>query len=473
MTPTELLKVVNITTDSITVDFTGGEVSSYSVGEVLSTSPQNCDNISETSIYIPVTGNTMTFDFYAGSINKSFDFGDGFNTGVEIFGLAEQSDGKIIVGGYFTTYQGVSANNIIRLNTDGSRDTSFDIGTGFDNAAGLIKIQSDGKIIVQGYFTTYQGVSANNIIRLNTDGSKDTSFDIGTGFNGVIYSISIQSDGKIILGGDFTTYQGVLKPYLIRLNSNGSIDNTLNTGTEFNGVINTTSIQSDGKIIVGGEFTTYRGISANNIIRLNADGSRDNTFNLGTGFNGSVSKTSIQSDGKIILTGGFSTYQGVSAIKIIRLNADGTRDNTFNAGTSIGDTGDFYTISIQLDNKIILGGLFDNYQGVSANSIIRLNTDGSRDTSFDVGTGFNNFIYTSLILSNENILLGGAFTTYQGISAKGLITLNNDNNGSCYCITATDTLGAQYETGLICLLPEPTPTPTNTPTNTPTPTLTI
>ena len=100
---------------------------------------------------------------------------------------------------------------------------SFNIGTGFNNTVRVINIQPDGKILVGGGFSTYNGTTRNRIIRLNSNGSIDTSFNIGTGFNGNVFTIDIQPDGKILVGGDFTTYNGTTSNRIIRLNPNGSI----------------------------------------------------------------------------------------------------------------------------------------------------------------------------------------------------------------------------------------------------------
>jgi uncharacterized delta-60 repeat protein len=243
--------------------------------------------------------------------------GTGFNNTVNTLTL--QSDGKILVGGYFGSYQGVGANIIIRLNSDGSRDTSFNIGTGFDNWVYSLSLQSDGKILVGGGFTSYQGVGANRIIRLNSNGSRDTSFNIGTGFDNWVYRLALQSDGKILVGGDFTSYQGVEANIIIRLNSDGSRDTSFNIGTGFNNWVYSLSLQSDGKILVGGGFTSYQGVGANYIIRLNSDGSRDTSFNIGTGFNSWVYSLSLQSDGKILVGGNFTIYQDQPAGYLIRV----------------------------------------------------------------------------------------------------------------------------------------------------------
>jgi uncharacterized delta-60 repeat protein len=137
-----------------------------------------------------------------------------------------------------------------------------------------------------------------------------------------IYKVVIQSDGKIIIGGNFTKC-------VARLNNDGTIDSFFNVGSGFNEVVNDIAIQSDGKIICVGSFTSYNGTTRNNIIRLNVDGSLDSSFNVGTGFNDSVNTIAIQSDGKIMCGGNFSSYNETSRNKIARLNSDGSLDANF------------------------------------------------------------------------------------------------------------------------------------------------
>jgi uncharacterized delta-60 repeat protein len=306
--------------------------------------------------------------------NSPFSIGTGFNANVNSISI--QSDGKILVGGAFTTFIGSSQNSLIRLNFNGSKDTTFNIGTGFGGSIGTTSIQSDGKIVAGGFFNTFTGSSQSRLIRLNSDGSKDTTFDIGTGFNGGIEASAIQSDGKIIVGGFFTTFTGSSQNYLIRLNSNGSKDTTFDIGTGFGSGVNSIAIQSDGKILVGGAFTTFTGSTQNNLIRLNSDGSKDTTFDIGTGFNGTVYSIPIQSDGKIVAGGQYSTFAGNSQNYLVRLNSNGSKDSTFDIGT--GFNGTVYSTSIQSDGKIVAGGnFFGFFQGISQNYLTRLNSDGS------------------------------------------------------------------------------------------------
>jgi uncharacterized delta-60 repeat protein len=321
--------------------------------------------------------------------NGSRDTGFTIGTGFEyiVFAVAVQSDGKIVVGGYFYSYNGDDQKRITRLNSDGSRDTSFTIGTGFDYIVFAVAVQSDGKIVVGGFFYSYNGTDQYGITRLNSDGTRDTSFTVGTGFDNGVNTFAIQPDGKIVVGGNFTSYNGNDQNYITRLNSDGSRDTSFTVGTGFDSGVNAFAIQPDGKIVVGGYFTSYNGTSQNYITRLNSDGTRDTSFTIGTGFNSGVDAFAIQSDGKILVGGFFTSYNGTSQNRITRLNSDGTRDTSFTVGTGF-DSG-VNAFVIQPDGKIVVGGRFTSYNGTAQNRITRLNSDGSRDTSFTIGTGFD------------------------------------------------------------------------------------
>jgi uncharacterized delta-60 repeat protein len=224
------------------------------------------------------------------TIDTSFNTRVGFNAQGSANAVALQTDKRVLVGGSFTTYSGESYNRIIRLTSGGTIDKTFIIGSGFAGGNinnSCLRVQSDGKILCTGSFSSYSGVSANRIIRLNTDGSIDNTFSYGTGFNGDVLTTAIQSDGKILCGGQFTAYNGTNSNSLIRLNTGGTIDATFSVGSGFNvSNVNTITIQSDGKILCGGRFATYSGVTANNLIRLNTNGTIDTTFNSGVGLFG-------------------------------------------------------------------------------------------------------------------------------------------------------------------------------------------
>ena len=359
-----------------------------------------------------------------GSLDGTFNPGTGASS--SIWPCVIQSDGKIIIGGFFTSYNGTSRNRIARLNTDGSLDVTFNPGTGADNWIYTTAIQSDGKIFIGGEFFTYNGGGRNYSARLNPDGTLDGTFNPGGGASNQVYTSAIQSDGKIIIGGQFTNYNGTAINRITRINTDGSIDGTFNPGTGVNSLVWTSAIQSDGKIIIGGQFITYNGTTVNRIARLNTDGSLDGTFNTGTGADNTVSTKAIQSDGKIIIAGNFTSYNGTAINRVARLNVDGTLDGTLTPGT--GANSQVYGTAIQSDGKIIIAGNFTSYNGTAINRIARLNADGTLDGTFTPGTGANNLVLTSAIQSDGKIIIGGNFTSYNGTAINRIVRLNA--NGS-------------------------------------------
>ncbi len=371
--------------------------------------------------YIGTYNQNYTFGdlniYEASLLNPAFFSGTGFDAGVN-FGNSN------FLGGSFTLYNGTAANRIIRLNNDGSVDATFAYGTGFDNSVRTIAIQSDGKILVGGDFGGYNFFASPYIIRLNTDGSVDLTFVVGAGFNNIVRTIAVQSDGKILVGGDFTLYKGVAANRIIRLNTDGSKDNTFNfLGGSFDAAVNTIAIQTDGKILVGGNFTAYNGTGATRIIRLNTGGSIDNTFVYGIGFSNPVQTFAIQSNGQIIVGGEFQFYDGVAYNFIVRLNSNGSVDSNW---TNQGFDSFVYSLLLQSNGQILCGGSFQFYNIITpCNGIARLNNDGTFDTSWNIGSGFdaavNNVSYPTG--STSSILVGGLFTTFNGQTANRIANL--------------------------------------------------
>ena len=164
------------------------------------------------------------------TVQPIFDVGAGANDFV--FSVTEQTDGRILIGGRFTTYNGVARSGLARLNADGSLDTSFDPGSGTVGSVYEVIEQANGQVLIAGDFTSYDGVARSGVARLNADGSLDATFDPGTGADGkAIFSLAGQVDGKLIVGGRFVTFNGAARVGVARLNPDGSLDNTFNPGT--------------------------------------------------------------------------------------------------------------------------------------------------------------------------------------------------------------------------------------------------
>lgn len=316
-----------------------------------------------TSIVLDSSGNTYYGGYNMGNLTKinpttgaQIQQITGVNSSITQANIVlDEPNNKVYIAGWFTSIQSVAAQRIARLNLSTMTiDTTFNTTTGFVNTEDvqMMVLQPDGKLIVGGRFTLYKGSSYNRIIRLNSNASIDTSFVVGTGFNGNINRncIVLQPDGKIIVGGDFTSYSGVSSNRIIRLNSDGSIDSSFNIGTGLNQLVSAIVLQPDGKIIVGGSFTLYNGTQKDRIVRLLSDGTLDTSFNIGgLGFSNQVQSLCLQPDGKIIC--GLvleTTFNNTNSVKeICRLNSDGSLDTSF-SGVTTGTIGGYRLNSMTL-----------------------------------------------------------------------------------------------------------------------------
>jgi uncharacterized delta-60 repeat protein len=399
------------------------------------------------SAWSRVNGEWKTWFLQGGLLDNYFTSNVGTGLDLAVNSIAIQSDGKIILGGTFTTLNGATVNRIARLNLDGTSDTTFttNAGTGASGNVVSIVIQSDDKILLGGEFTTFNGTTVNRIARLNSNGTLDTAFttNAGTGASGRVNSIAIQSDGKIILGGFFTTLNGTTVYQLARLNSNGTRDTTFSTSASFNIVdagnsynrqVLSIAVQSDGKILASatGDALVYSSqddffyfVRTAAMGRLQQDGTLDSAFNKNNNF---VNLISLQQDSKIIII--------ASEYVIFRLNSDGTTDTAFTANRGTGadspsGSRKVHAIRIQEDDKIILGGDFITFNGATVNRIARLNSNGTPDTAFTVntGTGANATVGSIAVQSDKKILLGGNFTTFNSQAANRTIRIGGENAG--------------------------------------------
>jgi uncharacterized repeat protein (TIGR01451 family)/uncharacterized delta-60 repeat protein len=317
--------------------------------------------------------------------------------------------------------------------------------TGADEAVNGIAIQpSDGKAIIAGDFTFVDGVAVNSVARINTNGSVDTSFNScqSCGANGSVSCVALQLDGNVLIGGLFNSFDGAIRPGVARLNAfDGSLDTTFAPGVGIAGGSNgppsvlAMQVLTNGQILIAGNFTFYNGTNENFIARLNTDGSLDTSFNVGSGpqdalhHSPAVQAMAVQADGKIVIGGQFTSMGGAPRTNIARLNPNGSVDLAFNPGTGADDV--VNAIALQPNGgitNIIIGGAFKYVDLVSSPSIARLQPNGAIDQSFSVGTGADDAINTVLVYPSTDtnvgdILIGGAFTTYNGTRRVGVARL--------------------------------------------------
>jgi uncharacterized delta-60 repeat protein len=366
---------------------------------------------------------------------------DDLNPGADdfVFATAIQPDGKILVGGSFTTLGGQPRSCIGRLNPDGTLDTSFNPGATNtapeDCLVSCLAVQADGKILVGGFFATLGGQPCSGLGRLNSDGTVDPTFNPGLDAPyhfGNPYCLAVQPDGKILVGGYFTMLGGQPRRDFGRLNSDGTLDTGFNPGAD--SLVNSLAVQTDGRILVGGEFTTLAGQGCKYLGRLNADGTRDAGFN--PGLDGDVRCVACQPDGKIVVTGGFTSVGGQPRQYIGRLNSNGTADLGFNPGTDYIVS----SLALQADGRIVVAGEFWTLGGQPRSNLGRLNADGTLDHTLNQGTdaGWYGLVFSVAVQTDGKILVAGNFATLAG-QPRGRIGRFNSTDPATQSLTCDAT----------------------------------
>lgn len=333
-----------------------------------------------------------------------------------VFATAVQSDGKTIIAGKFSSILGVPRTNIARLNADGTLDLGFNpVLTGYDISC--LAVQADGKIVVGGNMTL------SHLVRLNTDGTLDPGFAHGPGNAPVC--LAIQPDGKILVGGYFGHIDGFARAHVARFNADGSHDHGFIAGTDL--PVFSLTVQTDGKILIGGQFNNVNGVAREKLARVNPDGSLDTDFNPGV--TGSyITTVMVQADDRILLGGVFSAVAGSPRSNIARLQAGsaGTVDASFDPAAD----GAVHCAALQANGDILIGGAFSTVHSsgggpaVARSRIARIHAGGSLDPSFNPGA--NSDVYCMGESEDGRIFVGGTFTTMDGLSRARFARLVND-----------------------------------------------
>jgi uncharacterized delta-60 repeat protein len=210
-----------------------------------------------------------------------------------LYSVGLQPDTKLVILGTFTTVDNQACTNLARLNADGSLDTTFQQPNFtyrgsyvINEAGGTLQIQPDGKILIGGWFDHVDGQAHTNIVRLNADGSLDTNFNAQADLSDCygVQSLALQTDGRIIVGHDSATFDGLPDKYLTRLNADGTLDSTFRTNLfPYSGLVYSVALQADAKILVSGEFGKLDGQAREDFARLiNTDIATQSLTNDGT-----------------------------------------------------------------------------------------------------------------------------------------------------------------------------------------------
>jgi uncharacterized delta-60 repeat protein len=287
-----------------------------------------------------------------------------------VHALALQPDAKLLLAGEFTSVNGQACHRIARLNPDGSLDQSFNLSVGVGQDLRAVLVQPDGHILAGGHFNNVAGRRQGGVARFNSDGSRDATFHPGAGTTAFVWSLALQADGKILAGGAFETFNRKPCRRLVRLESDGTVDAAFGTGSGADATVFAVALQADGKILVGGDFTRINQVERNRIARLNPDGSVDMTFNPGAGPNTGVRCLALPPDGKILIGGVFTSVDGVARNRIARLKPDGSLDPSFDPGAGANEV--VRWVAPQADGKVVIVGGFSRFAGSQCVRLARL-----------------------------------------------------------------------------------------------------
>jgi uncharacterized delta-60 repeat protein len=361
-------------------------------------------------LYVPLFRSTVARLNGDGSLDGSY--ANPTLNGSAAAALLQPADQKVIVGGYFDQVNGVNRRQIARINTDGSLDSTFNLLPGSQAAVGINALagQADGKVIVGNDSIVLEARSL--VERLTTSGAIDPSFRADNGINGGVRSIALQSDGRIIAGGTFTTANNLDRKRVVRLNRNGSVDTSFDTSQgPGNGVLGigpgnyvaALAVQANGNVLVGGVFSEADGANLRYFVRLNATGSVDSGFLANV--NGLVNAIAVQPwDGKVVVGGGFSSVNNTPINGIARLNSNGSVDASFNPG---GGTCCVTSIAVQATGQIVIGGYFHAVNGIVSHSVARLNANGGLDPGFVSALAEASSVSSFAVQPDGKVLIGG------------------------------------------------------------------
>ena len=363
--------------------------------------------------------------------------------------VAVQADGRVVIGGFFTTYDGNAAGHIIRMNADGSVDPAFITGTGFNNSVLGMVLQPDGKLLVHGSFNSYNGTFlGRGLVRLETDGSIDAGFVPPTFSGAVVNALALRSDGRIHVAVNVSTggQQGVF-----RLMADGTLDGTFNTAGAFNAVVLSLALFADDRILATGAFSTVHGQPRAGSCVLDPSGSLNTTFDPGTGTqpNASAVVTDVLDGTKPVLGGNFNTYNTQPMVRLAVLEGDGTPVVGFNGGT--GPDNSLLFVRSLAAGKIMIGGNLQAYNGTPVGHICRLGSDGQVDPGFTATA--NSWVGDMDLDGTDALYIVGAFSMVNGMARPGVAKLSNCTPTTWFADTDGDGFGDATSTLAACSAP--------------------
>lgn len=378
-----------------------------------------------------------------GELDFGFDTSEGVDGPGEPIAtvLRVTTNGQIIVGGRFTSIGNVARSSIARLSEDGMVDEKFDPGSGFTDDSGMPGVVNDiicfedGSFVVVGGFSCFRGERRRCIAQITQDGLPDPRFsatDLHFLKVGYVNSIAPSQDGGFLAGGSFEIVNGSEYRALARFTARGELDPEFISAFAPHSIVNAILCLDKGQLLVGGEFEVVGGVSRINIARLDADGTLDSEFDAGSGPNGPVYALARQPADSALVGGAFTSFGAYLRLGLARVDWSGAVDPLFDPLiTYRGGAGEVYAMLVQSDGRILIGGFFDSVNGRPRDSLARLMPNGDLDPDFggDLHIGGRTVQILAIVQQKDGrILIAGAFENINGQPRSGIARL--EKNGS-------------------------------------------
>lgn len=352
--------------------------------------------------------------------------------------MVMQPDGKLVIAGPFTAVHGVARRAIARLNADGSLDTAFDVQLSSQGEVRALALQDNGKIVLGGWFSTVNGITRASLARLNVDGSLDREFApyLPLSMNMPdISAVAVEIDQQIVIGGTFQLPSSGSTVNIARFTKNGQVDDTFNIYAA-RGHIRAIVAEPTGHLLIAGGFTTVYDrtgpVARPGLARLDHGGWPDPTFDPRSGADGPVTAMAVEPDGHVLIGGAFTTVDGQPRAALARLTSIGRVDlfytPTFNSGAAVA------ALLVQPNGLTVVGGSFSTIGGIARRNVARLTASGGVDESFDPGSGADGLVAALAVQPDGKLVLGGGFSSVAGVSrlrlarllgTPGTLTLNS------------------------------------------------
>jgi uncharacterized delta-60 repeat protein len=348
---------------------------------------------------------------YLARLNADGSLDTSFNASVNgaVYDVDLLDDGSLLIAGEFTQAGGDGRVRVAKLEANGVANGDFKTTAGANGPVYDAEVTSTGGVVIGGSFASVRGNTRNNLALLDDGGGVDGSFNPNV--NGLVREVVLDDTGRVLIGGDFTEVAGSARGRVDRLLASGAPDTSWTPGSGASDSVFTMAVDDDGTVVIGGSFTTVDGATNQGIARLGATGAPKEGFSTGGGFNSVVRDVAFDGDGNILAAGGFVNFDLTESIRVSRLFPTGTLDPSFSVGS--GPDGLVLGVAPAAAGGVFIAGAFEGVDGDTSTRVALLTADGRLAGTAAARPGPNSDV--TLIRDNGFVDVSWVGTTDPGV----------------------------------------------------------